>query len=174
MKKETEEKKCNCDWYGTGEGWNKCPVHGNSNKDEMETKGLDKPIVRILRKTIQEILDKEKQFINMSCAGDYVIRMGNATFTESNATFKIEVSLVGKNGEIKTKDAEAFKSYARIYGLQEEDFGKTFRNNGHTYKIAGLKTKSGKYPVIAEREDGKKFKFGVEYIQLQKNKNNLI
>ena len=134
---------------------------------------IDRIVVRNLRDRIQEVLDKEKQFINMSCAGDYSIHVGNATFTESNITLKVEVSLVGKNGEVKTKDAEYFKTYAILCGLQSEDLGKIFHSNGHAYKIVGLKTNSGKYPVIAEREDGKKFKFGLEYIKLQKNNQNL-
>jgi hypothetical protein len=55
----------------------------------MET--IDRIVVRNLRDRIQEVLDKEKQFINISCAGDYSIHVGNATFTESNITLKVEV-----------------------------------------------------------------------------------
>jgi hypothetical protein len=81
----------------------------------------------------------------------------------------VEVALVGKDGEAKTKEAESFKLFATAYGLKGEDFGKSFKSNGHTYKICGLKTKSGKYPVLAEREDGRKFKFGAEHIKLVLN-----
>lgn len=129
--------------------------------NKVET--INRELVKSLRMHFQEALDG---WLAKSFLGQLKIHVGNATYTESNATLKVEVSLVGKDGEVKTKDAEHFKTYAILYGLKEEDFGKSFKSNGHTYKIVGLKTKSGKYPVIAEREDGKKFKFGLEYIKL--------
>jgi hypothetical protein len=130
----------------------------------MET--IDRELVKNLRGQIQDAIERwwdqggENLFPKME------FRVGNATFTESNVTFKIEVALVGENGEVKSKEAESFKKFAVVYGLKEEDFGKSFKSNGHTYKICGLKTKSGKYPVIAERDNGRRFKFGAEYVKL--------
>jgi len=135
-------------------------------KGEMKMETIDRELVKNLRGHIQEALNMwlnqggENLFPNLK------IQVGNASYTESNIIYKVEVALVGKNGEVKSKEAESFKLFATAYGLKAEDFGKSFKSNGHTYKICGLKTKSGKYPVLAEREDGRKFKFGADYIKL--------
>jgi hypothetical protein len=121
---------------------------------------IDKQTVRNLRERLQELLDSHGGNF-----GAYSIRIGNGSFTENNITFKLEVSAI-KNGEVLSREAEDFKMFATVYGLKAEDFGKSFKSNGHTFKIVGLKPKSGKYPVLAEREDGRKFKFGTEHIKL--------
>ena len=52
-----------------------------------------------------------------------------------------------------------------LYGLATGDLGKTFSQDGYTFKIVGLNTRRRRYPVVVERQpDGKRFKFGAEAI----------
>lgn len=84
---------------------------------------------------------------------------GNARFTDTNATLKLEISMINDGGEIVSKKAEAFKLYASNYGLNPTDLGKSFRSNGKRFTIAGLNTRAHRYPIIAKGERGKGYKF---------------
>ncbi len=134
----------------------------------MET--INRELVKNLRGHIQKAIDDyfggRTGSLNPYSLPNLKIEVGNASFTESNVTFKVEVALVGKGGEIKTKEAESFKAFASLYGMKAEDFGKSFTTGGHTYKIVGLKTSRHKLPVVVEREDGRKFKFGADHTKM--------
>ena len=60
----------------------------------------------------------------------------------------------------------AYERYADVFRLPKDGIGKTFRSNGHTFTVAGLNPKARSMPVIATREDGKKFKFAAENVSL--------
>ncbi len=130
---------------------------------------LSREAVKSLRVHLQVALDNLNKLIQDGQFKDLPkvnITVGGASYSESNATFKVEVALVGTDGEVKSKTAEDFKTFAVLFGLDPDVLGKTFKNGGHTFKICGLKGRSVKYPVLAEREDGKKFKFGADFIKL--------
>jgi hypothetical protein len=113
------------------------------------------------RDEVRAIRDTLDQFVKTLEVPGYRFRLGNGTFGET-ATFKIEVLPVGKNGEVKTKEAAAFAQLARLYGFLPDDLGKEFEHGGRVFKIAGLNTKARKGPVLCTRDDGKVFKFPTE------------
>ena len=71
------------------------------SEGKMET--IDRELVKQLRGQIQDAIEGwwnrggENIFPKLS------FHVGNATFTESNINFKVEVALVGNDGEAKTK-----------------------------------------------------------------------
>lgn len=65
-----------------------------------------------------------------------------------------------------------FRSLAPIYGLKPEDLGRTFavshgwRGGSTQYKITGISGWKSKYPIIAERSDGRKFRFPLDTVKI--------
>ena len=120
---------------------------------------MDRKKVQLLRTKIAEVLEPLGKELGLKMSV-----VGNASFSNSNVTFKVEVAEVNEDGEAQTRAVEEFKAYAVLYGLQEDMFGKTFTIGSNIYKICGLKAKAHKYPVLAKRSDGKVFKFSVSSI----------
>lgn len=86
------------------------------------------------------------------------ITVGNARFLPDNATFKIEMATIGQSGVANTREREAFKSQAVLYGLNPNDLDKTitYGFGGEQYTIIGLSPRRSKYPIVAKRvRDGK-------------------
>jgi len=75
---------------------------------------FDKPTARKIRDAMQEALDKAD-------VNGVTIKVGNCSFTDGEATYKIQVLLDGA----KSKDEEALEQMATLMGLS-------------TYKIATL------------------------------------
>ena len=92
--------------------------------------------------------------------GINIQRSGNATYDNSTFRFKVECSLIGENGEVRSREAEDFKRFASIYGLEPEHFGATFKTwDGSEYTITGLNMKARKRPIIAKNIQGKSYVF---------------
>lgn len=120
---------------------------------------IDRATVKDLREQIQQVIDSNLKVEGLS------IHVGNATFTPNNVVFKVECSTT-KDGVVMDKDADNFKRCAFLFGLKEEWFGQTFKYGEKTFKIVGLRAKRGtKYPVIAENEAGKRFKFPADFVK---------
>lgn len=58
-----------------------------------------------------------------------------------------------------------FSRYAVMFGLAPADYGRTFVSAGTSYKIVGLNMKAPRYPILAERGDGKRFKFPADIVK---------
>jgi hypothetical protein len=117
---------------------------------------FDRDFVKVIRDKINSNLQSLAEELGVS------IDVGNASFTENNIRFKLEVAKVS-NGTAITPEVEQWKKYAKMFGLDPAAFGKTFTYGGNQFRIAGLATRRGKFPVLADRvPDGKKFKFPIE------------
>jgi hypothetical protein len=99
--------------------------------------------------------------------------IGTIRFTDTEFHGKISAVLTNAvQGEGQTltpepPEQEIWNSVCRCYGLQPEDYGKTFVSNGHTFKLCKIKPGHSKYPIIATRvPDGKSFKFDVNMVRL--------
>jgi hypothetical protein len=70
------------------------------------------------------------------------------------------------NGNALDASGKEFQKYAAMFGLTPTDLGREFKNGGQTFRITGLKSRSPKFPVLAENvRTGKTFKFPVEAVQ---------
>jgi len=86
------------------------------------------------------------------------ITVGNARFLADNATFKIEMATIGTAGVANTRERDAFKREAVLYGLKPTDLDKEigYGFGNDRYIIKGLNTRRSKYPIVATRvRDGK-------------------
>jgi len=122
---------------------------------------IDRQSVKVLRIKLQSLLD-------LSALGKELglsILLGNACFTENQVTFKLNCSLLSKDGTPLDIEAENFKNLAVSYGLKPEDLGRSFYSQGRSYTIIGLKPRNHQYPILAERKGGKRFKFTAEVVK---------
>ena len=98
--------------------------------------------------------------------GINIQKTGGGRFDDSSFTFKIECALIGTDGVVKDKEAEAFKSFATHYGLKPDDFGKTFMTwDGKPFTICGLKTRARKNNILAKNAKGKRYVFPAEEVK---------
>jgi hypothetical protein len=122
---------------------------------------IDRDTVRAIRQQINDALAPIGKSLGVTVEVE-----GSATFTASNINFKVVVAKTTKDGVVLTKEAEAWKRLASMYGLDPEALGKTFTYGGKEYKITGLATRRGRFPVQADRvSDGRGFKFPVEAVK---------
>jgi hypothetical protein len=120
------------------------------NKDAVQE--LSKEI----EKAVQDVADKH----------GLVIKMGSGSYTQNNATLKVEIAVKSLDGTVATKEASSFKALCTFYGLQESDLGRTFTSRGSLYVITGLASKSRTNPILATRQtDNKLFKFPVDSVK---------
>lgn len=103
--------------------------------------------------------------------GINIQKAGGGTFNNSSFTFKVECALIGTDGVVKdkeaeAKEAEAFKDFASHYGLKPDDFGKTFTAwSGKTYTICGLNTRARKHPIQAKNIKDETYRFSAEEVK---------
>lgn len=91
-----------------------------------------------------------------------ILNSGNASYTVSTATIKLNVSTISEDGTVITKEAHDYLRYAGVgNNLQKEWLGEEFKTeDGEVYKVVGYRPRSKKYPVLAEKvSTGVVFKF---------------
>lgn len=77
------------------------------------------------------------------------IEGGNGTYAGDTGSLKLNFKVAGKNIE-----AERWKEYAQMYGLNKSWIGKTFTDKGATYTIVGLRSGRSRYVVATTKPDG--------------------
>jgi|GEM_PF-3201738 len=78
------------------------------------------------------------------------INAGNVSFTDKNASFKLQVALINEDGIAETKEVQDFKAYSFSHGLPEDLLNKEINVCGKTVKIIGYKPRSTKFPFLVD------------------------
>ena len=126
---------------------------------------MDRATVKRIRDVLQTAL--ESLDVEPEIGQKIGFRVGNASFTDSVVTFKVEAATFGENGEKNSKAAEDFKRCAFLWGLSPDDLGKQAEVNGKLVTIVGCKPRSKKYPILARDEkNGKTYKFSATSVKL--------
>lgn len=125
----------------------------------LKIESIDRESLRIIRIAMQSKVDEVAKEYGLH------IKVGNITFSSNNATIKLNVSTVSKDGQTNTRESNAYLHYAPLVGLKTDWLGKWFDNGLRKYKIVGYLPKSRKYPVLAEDNCGKQFKFKAETVR---------
>ena len=87
------------------------------------------------------------------------MELKNGRYSDNTFNFKLEGGVTNSDGSTVTKESEAFKLNAEMFGLSPENLFSTTTINGEQYKIMGLKTKNHKYPIITRNiKTGKTYK----------------
>jgi hypothetical protein len=103
---------------------------------------------KITKKELKDIRQQAVISLQEALGDGYFVESGNGHYGD-RADFKLTVTKAGDDGTVKSAMQIDFERNAFAYGLEASDFGASFRANQTWYKIAGLKTRNRKYPIIA-------------------------
>ena len=107
----------------------------------------------------------EEQLKHLEAELGIKIRVGNASFSANNATFKLELTSINEDGSVVPREEAQFLEFCAAVGLKREDLGKVIAYAGNAYKITGLNLRSAKYPIMVKRvTDGKGFRLSKEAV----------
>jgi hypothetical protein len=85
---------------------------------------------------------------------------GNASFLTSNATFKLNVSLLDDTGEAVSKEAADLNRYREMLGLTFDQLSQVFTLGMHRYMLAGYRSRGSARPFLMRRIDNDKIYLG--------------
>ena len=102
--------------------------------------------------------------MNIELPNDLVIKIGNGSFSDSNATFKLEVSKMGENGTLETREARDFLAHCVFDSDLKKEWLNTPNNvRGKQYTIIGYKRANRKYPFLVT-SNGKTYKMSLQQV----------
>jgi hypothetical protein len=78
------------------------------------------------------------------------VLVGNASFSPSNVTYKLELTVEGSS-----KERDSFVLHAPLIGLSADDLDKQISIVGKKYTIKGYLPRRQKFPILVETEAGK-------------------
>lgn len=131
-----------------------------------KVKKLTREFIAELREDIMHALSPIEDAYGLT------FELGNFRFGEKTAAVRLTTVVAGddvsEDGIDGTYDAETFRNKCRAYGLMPEDLGREFLDSqGKRYKVAGLRTRAAKYPIVAiEVETGSKYRFSARRVGL--------
>jgi len=136
-------------------------VRYGQNKGEMGMiQVIDRTVCKVIRQTIDEALKEAGKKLGVD-----IKTVGGGTFTENSYRVKVEAAVIGASGVVENKGVAEFKMFASAYGMKEEDLGREIAIYGQKYVIKGMASRSQKFPILAERADGKGFKLPLSAVK---------
>ena len=116
--------------------------------------GFERQELRQIRAELEKAIDTHQQ-IKMAQNGDlnkYVFNVGNCSYNDSKATFKLEVTIKGA----KSEERVALEKSADYFGLDLD-------KDHPEWKLVGYNRKARGYPILMEKKsNGKTYKFTLE------------
>ncbi len=116
-------------------------------------------MAQIDRNTCKQITADAQAALN-AVAEKYglTVKVSGGTYVDTSFRTKVE---------FLTADAaeQDWRRVAALVGLHPDDFGRSFTVHGDTYRVVGINLRAQRFPVIAEREDGRRFKFAATAVQ---------
>lgn len=116
--------------------------------------GFERQELRQIRAELEKAIDTHQQ-IKMAQNGDlnkYVFDVGNCSYNDSKATFKLEVTIKGA----KSEERVALEKFADLWDID--------LNKDHPeWILLGYNHKAREYPILMEKKsNGKTYKFKLE------------
>lgn len=95
---------------------------------------------------------------------NFNVKLGRCSYTEFNATFKLEMSEV-VGDKVMDKDRESFLNYAKLLGFEQSDIDREFTSNNEVFILSGYNSRAHKMPLVGKRKcDGTLYKFTVDAV----------
>jgi hypothetical protein len=120
---------------------------------------FDRPRLKELRRKIEVALSE------VGAAEGIDFSLGGISFSDHSFTVSVKAAMISDG--ISSFEQVEWNQYCRSFGLEEEDFGKSFRDKGSVMTIVGIKPRSSKYPIIVRDEAGKQYKMTLDYVQFK-------
>jgi len=123
---------------------------------------LNKQTVRELRDQLQAVLDKNAP-MQSSMLADLDIQIGNASFMDTEVTFKLSVKVKGSKPKDE-KDLEEYVSMISKWGT-DLDKDRVVNYRGMDLKLVGYKRANRKYPfILQDVATSKRYKFPTDWV----------
>ena len=125
---------------------------------------LNKQTVRELRDQLQTVLDKNAP-MQSSMLADLDIQIGNASFVDTEVTFKLSVKVKGS----KPKEERDLEDYLSMFGTRwdkDRIVNYSAHNNNMDLKLVGYKRANRKYPfILQDVKTLKRYKFPTDWVK---------
>ena len=125
---------------------------------------LNKQTVRELRDQLQTVLDKNAP-MQSSMLADLDIQIGNASFVDTEVTFKLSVKVKGS----KPKEERDLEEYLSVFGTRwdkDRIVNYSAHNNNMDLKLVGYKRANRKYPfILQDVKTLKRYKFPTDWVK---------
>ena len=119
---------------------------------------INKPIVKDLRDILNNILNDNERLEHFD------VHVGNASFTDTEVTFKLSVKVKGS----KPKEERDLEEYLSMFGTRwdkDRIVNYSAHNNNMDLKLVGYKRANRKYPFILEDlKTSKRYKFPTDWV----------
>ena len=123
---------------------------------------LNKQTVRELRDQLQTVLDKNAP-MQSSMLADLDIQIGNASFMDTEVTFKLNVKVKGSKPKDQT-DLEEYLAMTSRWGT-DLDKDRVVNYRGMDLKLVGYKRANRKYPfILQDVATSKRYKFPTDWV----------
>ena len=123
---------------------------------------MNKQTVRELRDQLQVVLDKHAP-MQSSMLADLDIQIGNASFMDTEVTFKLSVKVKGAKPKDE-KDLEEYVSMISKWGTNL-DKDRVVNYRGMDLKLVGYKRANRKYPfILQDVATSKRYKFPTDWV----------
>jgi len=120
---------------------------------------ITKELLSELRKDFDRAIEEVGHKYSLS------IDLKGISYSDTNASGKIEMSLIQPDGVLQTKERSSWQSMASTYGLDPDLLDKTFVSRGVTHTVAGINKKAKKYPIQTRNPQGETFKWPVSHFK---------
>lgn len=124
----------------------------------QKIRSIDRATVRMLRERMEEVLQPLANELGVTIEG------GNGSYEPTNATLKMKISVINSDGDVLTKEAQAFKTHAPFHGLSPDHLNAQMIVAGTSYTLTGYKPRATKRPFLGKRYDGRNFVFGPQTV----------
>ena len=123
---------------------------------------MNKQTVRELRDQLQVVLDKHAP-MQSSMLADLDIQIGNASFMDTEVTFKLSVKVKGAKPKDE-RDLEEYVSMISKWGTNL-DKDRIVNYRGMDLKLVGYKRSNRKYPfILQDVATSKRYKFPTDWV----------
>lgn len=124
---------------------------------------INKQTVRELRDQLQTILDKHAP-MQSSMLADLDIHIGNASFVDTEVTFKLSVKVKGSKPK-EERDLEVYMSMRGWNIDKDRIVNYSAHNNNMDLKLVGYKRANRKYPfILQDVKTLKRYKFPTDWV----------
>ena len=121
---------------------------------------INKPIVQNIRGKLQNLLEEN---VGSHMLEDYDVHVGNASFTDTEVTFKLNVKVKGSKPKDQT-DLEEYVSMISKWGTNL-DKDRIVNYRGMDLKLVGYKRANRKYPfILQDVATSKRYKFPTDWV----------
>ena len=118
---------------------------------------INKPIVKDLRDILNNVLNDNERL------EQFDVHVGNASFTDTEVTFKLNVKVKGSKPKDQT-DLEEYLSMTSRWGT-DLDKDRVVNYRGMDLKLVGYKRANRKYPfILQDVKTSKRYKFPTDWV----------